>query len=262
MRILVSIENEKNLEALCPNLCGIIAMLDDEEIYIDILHVYQPVQTTKAAGMEDTLAEIKKNEHKLKVKFIASCENKIEEFLQEKLDKTALVNSYLLEGEYKQRIHKHIIFHTYNLLVLMPREKVDFNAILQGRNTHWAIDNLEVPVLLLPNEVRLPEAGQFEMTCFIDDKRTYQSLIASEFVSKVKKQNIEFLHFGRHEICEGVKLVHSSDITSSLQDHTACSDSKNIFVLVHKNKGDFLNFLNKSFTKSVIKSMENPLLIY
>ena len=262
MRILVSIENEKGLDKLCASLAGVLSMLEDDELYVDILHVYEPVEGKMTHDMVDKIEEIKKDEKKAKIRFLSTCENNLEKYLQDNLDKTALVNSFLLEGDYKKTIEKHIIFQTYSLLVLIPREKVNFNEILTGRNTHWVIDNLEVPVLLLPRKLERDPDHVYHMTCFVDIEKTYRNVKRSEFISKIKPDRIEYVHFGRHEVDEGVKVINSSNVTESLQEHTANTDANNIYVLVHKNKGDFLNFLNKSFTKSVISTLHNPLLIF
>jgi len=78
----------------------------------------------------------------------------------------------------------------------------------------------------------------------------------------VKKPNMQFIHYGRHELCEAVTTVPSDNIKQSLKELTADKEANQVYVLVHKNKGDFLNFLNKSFTKTVISNLENPLLIF
>jgi len=262
MRILVSIENKECLESLRANLCAFLTTIDDTEINIDIIHVYQPVKVNAALNLEDTLEQIKSDEHKTKVKFIAECENKIETYIHDDLNKAALVNSYLLEGEYKEQIKKHIIFHSYSLLVLVPRQKLNFNEILKGRHTHWVIDNLEVPILLLPSNIALPSNENLQLTCFVDEKQSYDNLMYSELVQKVKANNIQFLHFGRVDLCPEVKTIPSDNIKASLKAFTESKESSGIYVLIHKTKGDFLNFINKSFTKTLIGSLENPLLIF
>jgi len=158
MRILVSIESKDCLKPLQANLAAFISTLDDDEINIDILHVYNPVKVTEKLDLKDKLEQISKDERKSKVRFISECENSLESFLQNQLGKTSLVNSFLLEGDYREKIKQHIIFHSYSLLVLVPREKLNFNEILAGRNTHWVIDNLEVPVLLLPTQLSLDKS--------------------------------------------------------------------------------------------------------
>ena len=262
MRILVSIENKECLQSLQSNLCSFIQSVDEDEVFIDVIHVYNPVKVTSSMNLEEKLEEIKKDERKTKVRFIGECENKLEAAINSISGKSALVNSFLLEGDYKDKIKQHIIFHNYSLLVLVPREKLNFNEILKGRNTHWVIDNLEVPVLLLPSNINMNMDIPIKVTCFVDDKVNFDSLMRSEMIQKVKKDHIQFLHFGRHEITEGVQTVNSDNISQSLKGLTEDKSSNSIFVLVHKNKGDFLNFLNKSFTKTVIGSLENPLLIF
>jgi len=263
MRILVSIESRDCLNSLQGNLAAFISTLEEqEEINIDVLHVYNPVKVTDSLDLKDKLEEINKDERKSKVKFISECENSLESYLQNELGKTSLVNSFLLEGDYREKIKHHITFHSYSLLVLVPREKINFGEILAGRNTHWVIDNLEVPVLLLPTQLELDKSMPPSITCFIDEKPTFENLQRSELLQAANADNKKFIHYGRHKICEGVTTINSDNINQSLKELTGNKKSNQIYVLVHKNKGDFLNFLNKSFTKTVISNLENPLLIF
>ncbi len=262
MRILVSIESKDCLSSLQGNLAAFISTLEEEEINIDVLHVYNPVKVTDSLDLKDKLEEINKNERKSKVKFISECENSLESYLQEELGKTSLVNSFLLEGDYREKVKQHIIFHNYGLLVLIPREKINFAEILAGRNTHWVIDNLEVPILLLPTQLQLSTSEPPAITCFIDEKTTFDNLQRSELLQVASPDKKKFVHYGRHDICEGVTTINSDNINQSLKEMTGDKNSNQIYVLVHKNKGDFLNFLNKSFTKTVISNLENPLLIF
>lgn len=262
MRILVSLESDQNLDRLCFKLCRFLSIIEDPEIFVDILHVYQPPQDAKMENLETLLKEIKDNEHKMRIRMISECENKIENYLLDNLDKRALVNSYILEGDYKQRLEKHLVFHTYDLLILNPSKKVDFMKILKGRNTHWAIDNLEVPILVLPNYLEPDKSHPYEVTCFIDELNTFNNINRSGLFSKFSKANIKFVHFGKVSFHEDVEIIHSSDPLKAITVHTEESHANNVFVLNHKNKGNFLNFLDKSFTKNVLKSLENPLLIF
>ncbi len=262
MRILVSLENNDHLDRLAYKLCSFLSIIKDPEIFIDILHVYQPPKEARVDDIKDIISEIKANEKKMRIKMISECENKLEKFIQDHLDKTCLVNSYLLEGDYQDRLEKHLVFHSYNLLILNPGKKNEFLQILKGRNTHWAIDNLEVPVLIMPNYLEVDKKHDWEITCFIDELKTFQNIERSDLFNKFSQEKIKFLHFGKHKIHDSVEIVHSAKPLESITQHTSCVHSNNVFVLNHKNRGNYLNFLDKSFTKNVILSLHNPLLIF
>lgn len=262
MRILVSLENDQNLQKLCLKLCSFLSIIEDEEIFIDILHVYNPPGKGRASEMEDVLKEIRVNEHKMRIRMISSCENTLENHLLDNLNKRSLVNSYILEGDYQERLEKHLVFHTYDLLILNPGKKNEFLQILRGRNTHWAIDNLEVPVLILPNYLDIDKSHAYEVTCFIDELKTFKNVNRSDLFQKFHRSKLKFVHFGRTAIDDDVEVIHSSNPLESITDHTKAAHSNNVFVLNHKNKGNYMNFLDKSFTKNVILSLQNPLLIF
>jgi len=262
MRILVSLENEQNLELLASKLCSFLSIIDGDDLFVDILHVYEPAEGHASDDVAETIKDIIQQEHKMKIKLISECENTIEKFIQDKLDKSSLVNSYLLKGNYKKKLEKHIKFQQYDLLILNPGKKKDFDLILKGRNTHWIIDNLEVPVLVLPSYLGNEDGCEWEITCFVDDISTFNNISRAALISKIKDENIKYVHFGKEEIHEKVEIIFSSNILDSISSHTKLCNANKVFVLNHKNKGKFLSFLDKGFTKTVVNSLENPLLIF
>jgi len=262
MRILVSLESDENLDKLNFKLGRFLSIIEDPEIFIDLLHVYKPPEGHKSEQNEAVIEEIKNNEHKMKLKMIAKCENGLETYLQDNLNKRSLVNSYVLEGNYKERLIKHIVFHRYDLMFLNPGKKREFNLILRGRITHWVIDNLEIPVIIMPNYLEPDESSPYCITCFVDELASYNNIQRSDLFNKFKRSNIKFVHFGRHGFHDDVEVVNSVNPLESITGFTKCCNRNDVFVLNHKNKGNFLNFLDKSFSKNVIQSLQNPLLIF
>lgn len=264
MKILVSVENDQNLLALKNKLCAIISSLNDDEIYIDILHVHPVPQYSRTENAEDkeVVDRIYKDEFSAKLRMISQCENAIEDFIQKKLNLNALVNSHVLKGDYKEKIKDHIIFQRYDLLILNPSKKSDYEIILKGRNTHWIIDNLEIPVLVLPSYIEYAYRGASDITCFVDSLESFKSIQNADVLKLFKPEVVKYLHFGKEQFHEDVSIIHSSNPLKSIVEFTTDDNQLNIYSLHHKNKGDFLNLLNKSFTKHIIKSLANPLLIF
>ena len=262
MRILISLENEENVDKLCKKLCNFLSAIKDEEIFVDIFHVREPLGTRGPSHARETFSEIEENEKKSKVRMIATLENTIESYLQDKLNKSALVNSHLLEGDYRKRLEQHISFQRYNLLIINPNRKSNLELILNGRNTHWIIDNLEIPVLVLPSYIEVEENKTFDIICFVDSEKSFNNFDRAGIFDRFEKSHVRYVHFGRDKIDEEVECIYSSDAGDSIKKLSKECGSNTVFVLHHKNKGDYLNFLNKSFTKTVLKSLENPLLIY
>ena len=262
MRILVSLENDQNLDILTVKLCRFLSIIEDDEIYVDVLHVHQPVKINRPEDDTATVKQIIADEYKMKLKLISNCENAIENYLMDNLNKKALVNSYLLEGDYQETLKKHIIFHTYHLLILNPSKKKKLELTLKGRNTHWIVDNLEIPVMVLPSYLNIDHENEFEVTCFVDQLETFHNLSNADLFSKIKKDNIRYVHFGETSFHENVETIFSRNPLKTIQDLTGNSHSNHIFVLAHKNKGNFLRFLDKSFTKHVTSNLENPLLVF
>ncbi len=262
MRILISLENEENVDKLCKKLCNFLSAIEDSEIFVDIFHVRKPIDSKGPSHARDTFREIEENERKSKVRMIATLENTVEEYLQNKLQKSALVNSHLLEGDYKKKLEQHISFQRYDLLIINPCKKTNMELIMNGRNTHWIIDNLEIPVLVLPSYIDVEDDKIFDLICFIDTLSSYNNFDRAGIFDRFDKTHVRYIHFGKDQIHDNVECIYSSNANESFKQLAKDCGSNTVFVLHHKNKGDYLNFLNKSFTKSIIKSLENPLLIY
>lgn len=258
----MSVENDDQLENLRNKVCALVSSLKGQEVYIDILHVHEEASFRHKAGNEEVVDEIMENEFKNKLNLVAKCEDSIESFLRDKLNLNTLVNSYVLKGDYKQRLKDHIIFQRYDLLILNPSKKSTYEVILKGRNTHWIIDNLEIPVLILPSYLEYNYNGSSDLTCFVDSNDSFNSVKNSQVIGLFKPEIIQYIFFGEKSFHDDVKCIHSSDPLSSIANYTTDDEHLNIYTLHHKNKGDFLNYIDRSFTKHIIKSLANPLLIF
>ncbi len=262
MKILVSVENDINLEALKNKLCAVISSFDQSELYIDVFHVHSPPDIQRVGKDKELVDEINKNEFSTKLRMISKCENELEAFIQEKLGIDALVNSFVLKGDYKEKLKEHIIFQRYDLLVLNPTKKKDYDVILKGRNTHWVIDNLEIPVLILPSYIDYSFNGSSDVTCFVDSLESFNSINQANVLNMFKSEIVDYIHFGKDSFHEKVRIINSSNPLQSISEYTKDDEHLNIYTLHHKRQGDFLNLLDKSFTKHILKSLGNPLLIF
>jgi len=262
MRILLSLESEEKLSNLKANLCALLKMFNDSEMLIDIFHVHHEPEIKRAKGHEAVVDEIFKREQKAKMNLIAQCENEIEQHLNEHLDLGVLVNSHIITGDFRDKIKEHIKFHSYDLLVLNPTKKTNFELILKGRHTHWIIDNLEIPVLILPAYVSFECASDTGVVSFVESVGSYNKLNNSELFKLFRKESIKYIHFGRESIHDDVELINCSSPVDSIGAYLSDTNNSNLYVLQHFNQGDYLNFIDKSFTKAVIKHMENPLLVF
>ena len=262
MRILLSLESDDKLSGLKSNLCSLLKMFDDSELLIDIFHVHNEPDIKRKKGHEEMVEDILKREQKAKMKLIAHCENEIEEHLDKHLDVGVLVNSHIIVGDYRDKIKEHIKFHKYDMLVLNPTKKSNFESILKGRHTHWIIDNLEIPVLIMPATMSFTCKEDSHVVSFVESVSSYDKLNNSELFKLFKKGKVDYIHFGRESIHDEVKLINCSEPIKSIGEFLADESSNNLYVLQHFNRGDYLNFIDKSFTKAVLKHMVNPLLVF
>lgn len=262
MRILLSLENGKDFEHLTECLYNVLKVFDSDEVFIDMFHVHPMRGIAKVTEIKEIVEEIHADEFKHKVETIAKMENQLEKHLAEKLNKAVLVNSLVVKGDYQTKLHDRIIFQRYDLLVLNPPKKNNFDLILHGSNTHWVIDSLEVPILILPKDLKFEATPESMCICFVDNVNSFNSIKRSQAINFINPDKLSYKFFGKETISEEVETIFCSDPLKAISEFTSNRDHHNICIMHHRNKGDFLNFLDKSFTKHLIKSLENPLIIF
>lgn len=262
MRILLSLINGKDFDHLTHCLTNVLKVIHSKEVFIEIFHVHPLRKEARIRKIKELVEEIHADEYNNKVRAIATLENRLEKHLAEALDVPVLVNSVVLKGDYHQQLHDHIIFQKYDLLVLNPLRKSGFNRILSGSDTYWIIDTLEVPVMILPKKLEFEANEDSRCICFVDNPGSYRNIKESNTLNFIDKKRVAFKFFGKESFSEDVEVIFSSDPLGSISEMTGNRDNHHIYILHHRNHGDFLNFLDKSFTKQIIRTLENPLIIF
>jgi len=262
MKVLLCLDKFSSNSNLGPNLLEVIKCFQLDEIFIDIFHIHPLRKSAKNEENKAVVEEIHKDEFNAKVRTVAAFENELEKHLSDNAGCAVLVNSIVAKGDFRKTIEDHIIFNRYDLMVLNPPKKSTFSLVLKGSNTNWIMDTLEIPVMILPEELDFVSKEESKCICFVDNAGSYENIAKTNIVDKISDSAMKYIFFGRDNICENVETITSSNPLQSISEYTSTSDHNNICILHHKNKGDFLNLLDKSFTKELLKSLENPLIIF
>jgi nucleotide-binding universal stress UspA family protein len=243
-------------------MSNVLKVIHAKEVFIEIFHVHPLRKEARVREIKELAQEIHADEYNNKVRDIAKLVIKLEKHLTETLSVPVSVNSVVLKGDYHQQLHDHIIFQKFDLLVLNPLRKSGFSRILSGSDTYWVIDTLEVPVLILPKNLEFEANDDSRSICFVDNPGSFMKMKESSTFNFLDKEKVVYKFFGKESFSEDVEVIFSSDPLASISQMTSNKDNHNIYILHHRNHGDFLNFLDKSFTKQIIRTLENPLIIF
>lgn len=262
MKILLSIDTDKNINCLGERLSKVLNIFDEDLYYIDILHAYQKPQAD-APHLPFTMTEIIKDERKQKIKFIADCQHLIGELLEDKLHKSALVNSYLKEGKFFKEFQNQINETEYDLIVLLPDKKDKLDTFLQGRNITKIIAKHNAPILVLPKLEKMPMDDTNFIAMIEDSKKAFKKMKKLNVIKQIKPDCLKYYHISKYkeEENEGIQIIQSKDIMSGFENLHNKRKANHIYIVKHKRKQGINKFLQSSFTKSVLNKTDASLMI-
>lgn len=262
MRILFCLDTDKNLTTLGARLSKVLNLFNEDLYYIDVLHIYEKPKAD-APHMPATMLDIQKDEEKTRMKFIAKCQGIVQEILEKKLKKAALVNSHLIQGKFFKKLQEHVRYHKYELIVLLPGKKPPVELFLKGRNVNKIISKLDIPILVLPKQ----SSFEFRKTKFIGmlekPKKQHKLFKKNRILRQIKPDLLNYLHIcstGMKEY-EDVHILNHSDRIMAFEDFHNDRRSNHIYVLNHKPKKGVAKWRKSSFTKTVLTKSDAAIMV-
>lgn len=262
MKILLSIDTDKNINCLGERLSKVLNLFDEDLYYIDIFHAYEKPQAD-APHLPFTMTEIVKDERRKKIKFIADCQHLIGHLLEEKLHKSALVNSYLKEGKFVKEFNAQTREIEYDLIVLLPDKKDRLDTFLQGRNVTKIVDKHNAPILVLPKFEMMPKEETNFIAMIEDSKKSFKKMKKINVIKKIKPDYLKYYHISKYEEKEkeGIQIIQSKDIMSGFENLHNQRKANHIYIVKHKRKKGMSKFIQASFTKGVLRKSDASLMI-
>lgn len=262
MRILLSIDTDKNIKGLSSRLAKILNMFDEGIFYVDLLHVYRKPEAD-APHLPQTMTEIVDDERKVRMNFMSNCQHIVDKLLHNKLHKSALVNSYLKEGKYVPEVVDHLRFHKYDFIVLLPGEKSNLSLLMKRCNVNKLMKKTDIPMLILPKE----KAFEFKSTAFVamleNIKKDQKDVSKYKFFKKLHNGGMKYLHIGKREegTEENLFVFEADDRVEGYKAYHNDRDKNHIYILNHKRKKGMKRILNSSFTQAVLARQDASLMI-
>lgn len=262
MRLLLCVDTEKNIDHLSKRLSRILNMLDEDLYYIDLLHVYAKPQAD-APHLPYTVSAIQQDEQRVRVKFMAQLQQQVDELLSDKLHKTALVNSFLVVGNFFQEFKTQLSKHPYDLIVLFPDKKDSLDLFFNGANVAKITEHADVPVLVLPkNDMCLFD--DLDLVALVDEdyKAEIEKISGLGFTKKLKEGELSFVHISKEpkEIEHVINIV-GEDKFGIFHNFHISRKKDHVYILNHKRKKGIRKLLAGSFTKAIFAEHDCSIMI-
>jgi len=262
MRLLLCVDTEKNIDHLSKRLSRILNMLEEDLYYIDLLHVYAKPQAD-APHLPYTVSAIQEDEQRVRVQFMAKIQNQIDELLSDKLHKTALVNSFLVVGNFYQEFKMQLSKYQYDLIVLIPDKKDTLDLFFNGANVTKITEYSDVPVLVLPkNDMCLYD--DLDLVALVDEdyKDEIERINNLGITKKLKEGELSFVHISKEpkEIEQVINLT-GADKFSIFHNYHISRKRDHVYILNHKRKKGLRKLLEGSFTKAIFSEHDCSIMI-
>jgi len=149
MKILMVVDTNTELINVSNRLAKFLNICNLKEIHLDLFHSYeQPV--VKGAHMPVTKVEIQQDEKKYQSDLINEMRHTIETKLNTGNIATFIVNTFLEEGDFFQKLDKQLNHQNYDLLILVLSQRDQFDKVFKKDKVDVLMNKLEMPILLLP----------------------------------------------------------------------------------------------------------------
>jgi len=264
MRILLSIDTKKKLSTLAKRMLSVMNAFQDRTLFIDIFHAYD-LPNVKGGHVPNSLQYAIDDEKAQKIDFLAECEASIEEAIKESSNKKILVNSYLEEGSYLSKIVEQNKRYKYDLVILLPGSKDSMELLLNGSNTQKVFSKINTPILVLPKNNKMRRKDTKFIWCLDSPKMGSLTTKNRNFTKLIDLEHLEYVHFAKKEIPKNsskVKVIQSPNPLKGLKNFDKKKDANYIYILNPKKRVGIKKYIEKSFTKGLLKEPQFPMLLF
>lgn len=262
MKILFAVDTDKNIGHLTSRLSKILNLFEEELFFIDILHVYHKPEAD-APHLPHTMQQIWEDEQKVRMLFLHECVKKIDKLLTKQLHKSALVNSFLVEGKFLKKFKAHVSRNKYDLIVLLPGKKDSMELFLLGRNINKIVSKIDIPILVLPKEKNFKHKSTSFIGMLEGCKKDYKYFKKINVIKKIKKDSLKYLHIGKEpdKDLENLEIVSSTDRLKGFENYHANRRQNHIYIMNHRPRKGMEKWLNSSFTRNLLSKNDTLIMI-
>jgi len=260
MKILMAIDTNIQIEEVTTRLLHFLDLYKEGIIYLDIFHTYER-PFVKGANLRITEMEIIENERFYQIELMQKIRRSIETQITEHSQNRCIVNTYLEEGVFFDKIKRQLALKNYDLLVLEPTQRDSFEKFFRKDKVKQLIEKVEVPILLLP-KLQENKSMPLRLVGLIKNLDSLDYMRDLPVFQLAKADRKMLLHFGA-QITNHPKIdtIPTDKPDETFMEYVKNHQDQNLYIIDHKKKKGIKDFFKRCFTQSLLAGGDMNLMV-
>jgi len=251
MKILMAIDTNIQIEEVTTRLLHFLDLYKEGIIYLDIFHTYER-PFVKGANLRITEMEIIENERFYQIELMQKIRQSIETQITKHSQNRCIVNTYLEEGVFFDKIKKQLTLKNYDLLVLEPTQRDSFEKFFRKDKVKQLIEQIELPILMLP-KLQEKKSKPLRLVGLIKNLESLDYMRDLPVFQQAKADRKMLLHFGE-QIANHPEIdtIPSDKPDETFMEYIKNHQDQHLYIIDHQKKRGIVDFFKRSFTQRLL----------
>jgi len=263
MKILVAVDTNVKIEEIAGRLINFLELYNLDNVYLDLFHSYEP-PIIKGINMPSTEAEIVEDERFAQIDFMKKLRQCIETEIDEDSHHRCIVNTYLEEGDFFNKIEDQLASKKYDLLVLEPTQRDSFEKFFRKNKVKHLIEKRYEPILILP-KTNEQQKEALRIVGLIKTLDSLDYIMNLPIFKQAKPERKMLLHFGEHianhpEI-DSIPTKEGLTTDKTFIEYVKNHQHKHLYIMDHQKRNGIMDFFKRSYTQNLLASGDMNLIV-
>jgi len=263
MKILMAIDSNIQIEEVTARLIHYLELYNVDVIYLDIFHSYEP-PIIKVKNMPSTEIEIVQDERFSQIDLMKKLRECIEVKAGELSRHRCVVNTFLEEGDFFEKIENQLTSKKYDLMVLEPTQRDSFEKFFRKNKVKYLIEKQDEPILILPKKEE-QQKQPFRLVGLIKNIDSLEYITGLPVFKLAKPERKMLLHFGEHIANHPeIKTVPNKEgltTDETFTEYVKSSQNKHLYIIDHQKRNGLMDFFKRSYTQNLLASGDMNLIV-
>lgn len=263
MKILMAIDTNIQIEEVSNRLLHFLNIYNTNIIYFDVFHTYER-PFVKGANLRITEMEIIENERFYQIELMQKIRRSMETQITENSQKRCIINTYLEEGDFFDKINKQLSTKKYDLLVLEPTQRDSFEKFFRKDKVKQLIEQDERPILVLPKTDDLLNSS-FRLVGLIKNLDTLDYVRDLPVFQLAKADRKMLLHIGdeiaNHPEIDTIPAKDGKTVDETFIEYVKAHKGKHLYIIDHQKRNGLMDFFKRSFTQNLLAGGDMNLMV-
>jgi|GEM_PF-2962974 len=263
MRILIAVDSNFKIQDITKKLMHFLELYNPGTLYLDVFHSYEP-PIIKGINMPNTKAEIVEDERFAQINFMRKLRQSIETQIDERSQHRYIVNTYLEEGNFFDKIENQLTSKKYDLLVLEPTQRDSFEKFFRKNKVKHLIEKRHEPILLLPKTTD-DQKKSLRIVGLIKNLDSLEYIINLPVFKLARPEKKMLLHFGEHitnhpEI-DTILTKEGLTTDETFIEYVKNNQNKHLYIIDHQKRNGVVDFFKRNYTQNLLASGDMNLIV-